>query len=86
MMVEEYNFWRTRKTKFVVRLSGAVFAVLIAIVGVWAWMLYHQKSKESQMDSNRPSDPAAAALESKPDSTNTTASSLAPLPPESNSK
>lgn len=84
-MIEEYHFWTTKKTMFVVKLSAAVFVSLIAMVGISAWMLYHEKANESQVDTKQQSQPAAAAFDNNPDSTNTAASSLSPLPPQPNS-
>lgn len=85
MMVEEYEFWSTKKKKFVVKLAATALVICLVIAGAYAWLLYHQKTHEPQGNANPPIDPAAAVLSSKPDSTNTEASSLSPLPAESNS-
>jgi hypothetical protein len=78
MMVEEYNFWRTKKSKFVMKLLGIIFILGIAIVGVIVWLIYNENKKESQVLINQPEN--APVIDSKPESTNASASSLAPLP------
>jgi hypothetical protein len=85
MIPEEYTFWSAKKVKFVFRLSLVIFAACIAAVGIWLWILYHEEAKESRLGVKQRPDPAAAPFNNNPDSTNTAASSLSPLPPEPNS-
>lgn len=86
MIEEEHKFWSTEKEKFMIKLLGAIFIACIAAVGVWLWILYHEEAKESRLDVKQKSDPAAAAFNNSPDSTNAEASSLSPLPAEPNPK
>jgi hypothetical protein len=86
-MLEEINFWRAEKVKFVRRLLLAIFVIVFLFFSVYSWMLYRQKVRDAQMDVNdQPQQvPSSVSLDANyPDLTNAAGSSLSPMPAPAN--
>jgi hypothetical protein len=83
-MLEEFHFWRPEKVKFVTRILLTLLVIVFLIFATYGWILYQQKAKESTMHSEPPlpkAPPAASIDANNADATNTSSSSLSPMPP-----
>jgi hypothetical protein len=85
-MLEEYQFWSAKKTRFWFSVSVMVLITSVLLFAGYGWILYQEKVQVSDPNSNQPSHPAATPYNAgAAASTNALAPSLSPLPPATNS-
>jgi hypothetical protein len=84
-MLEEYQFWSDKKTRFWLGVSIMMLIVSVLLFVGYGWILYQEKVQVSDQNSNPPSPPAATSNNAgDTSSTNALAPSLTPLPPATN--
>jgi hypothetical protein len=81
-MIEQFHFWSTAKLKFATKIVITILVIAFLLFVVYALVLYHQKVKDSTMESNyqpQGTPPLASVGATNADSTNAANSSLAPM-------
>lgn len=75
---EDDHFWPAEKSRFLFYLLTIIVTAAVLAFGVYGWILYQAKVKDSEMSSHPQTAPAAVSFNNGDTSTNAGQSSLSP--------